>query len=275
MPAWWTWFTVGDIAVPKLMAQESLALIILIASLLVFRTFRERYLLVWIVGWMAYFGSRWTLRGGGDHVPSYLTAISQAEFILAVCLFAAAVLVYTHARKLLLPLLLISTTVITYAVLRVLWWPDSIILRVALEVSYRIIALAAAVQLLRFRWARWEIGPWILSVSLLWLHLDWAPVNVYLPPGLAPIADLIFSLGILLIVFDESKGRTRRLRAINTVMTSIAGAQQHGPMMVTSLDQLKRLMRSNAGFQKNLWTTMIRPPWMKLWDLFCAKASQR
>src|SRR5256886_8366983 len=252
MPAWWTWFTVGDIAVPKLMAQESLALIILIASLLVFRTFRERYLLVWIVGWMAYFGSRWTLRGGGDHVPSYLTAISQAEFILAVCLFAAAVLVYTHARKLLLPLLLISTAVITFAVLRVLWWPDSIILRLALEVSYRTIAVAAAVQLLRFRWARWEIGPWLLSLSLLWLHLDWAPVNLYLPPGLAPPVDLIFSLGILLIVFDESKGRTRRLCAINTLMTSIAGAQQHGPMMVTALDQLKKLMRSNAA-----WTYLL------------------
>ena len=139
MPAWWTWLTVGDIAVPKLMAQESLALIILIASLLAFRTFRERYLLLWIVGWMAYFGSRWTMRGAGNHVPDYLIAISQAEFILAVCLFAAAVLVYTHARKLLLPLLLISTTVISYAVLRVLWWPDSIILRVVLEVSLSLI----------------------------------------------------------------------------------------------------------------------------------------
>src|SRR2546429_7134585 len=30
--------------------------------------------------------------------------------------------------------------------------------------------------------------------------------------------------------------------------SSIAGAQQHGPMMVTSLDQLKRLMRSNAAW---------------------------
>jgi len=252
MPAWWTWFTVGDIAVPKLMAQESLALIILMASLLVFRTFRERYLLVWIVGWMAYFGSRWTVRGAGNHVPDHLIAISQGEFILAVCLFAAAVLVYTHARKLLLPLLLISTTVITFAVLRALWWPDSMILRMALEVSYRMIAVGAAVQLLRFRWARWEIGPWLLSLSLLWLHLDWAPVNVYLPPGLAPTADLIFSLGILLIVFDESKGRTRRLCAINTLMTSIAGAQQHGPMMVTALDQLKKLMRANAA-----WTYLL------------------
>src|SRR5436190_213234 len=252
MPAWWTWFTVGDIAVPKLMPQESLALIVLIASLLVFRTFRGRYLLVWIVGWMAYFGSRWSLRASGGHVPSYLTALSHAEFILAVCLFAAAVLVYTHARKLLLPLLLISTAVISFAVLRVLWWPNSVVLRVALEASYRMITIAAAVQLLRFRWARWEIGPWLLGLSLLFLHLDWAPLNVYLPPVLAPAADLIFSLSILLIVFDESKGRTRRLSAINSLMTSIAGAQQHGPMMVTALDHLKRLMRSSAA-----WTYLL------------------
>jgi PAS domain S-box-containing protein len=248
MPAWWTWFTVGDIAVPKLMAPESLALIILIASLLVFRTFRERYLLVWIVGWMAYFGSRWTLRDGGHHVANYLVAISHAQFILAVCLFAAAVLVYTHSRKFLLPFLLVATAVISYAVVRALWWPDLTVLRVALEVSYRLIALAAAVQLLRFRWARWEIGPWLLSISLLWLHLDWAPVNFYLPPGLTPAADLLFSLGILLIVFDESKGRTRRLCAINSLMTSIAAAQQHAPMLVTALEQLKRLTRSNAAW---------------------------
>src|SRR5438093_13776165 len=112
-----SWLAATEILVPRLKAQESVALIMLAASLLVFRTFRERYLLVWIVGWMAYFGSRWTLRGGGDHVPSYLIAISHAEFILAVCLFADAVLVYTHARKLLLPLLLTSTAVISYAVL--------------------------------------------------------------------------------------------------------------------------------------------------------------
>src|SRR2546422_6847064 len=208
MPAWWTWFTVGDIAVPKLMAQESLALIILIASLLVFRTFRERYLLVWIVGWMAYFGSRWTVRGAGNHVPDYLIAISHAEFMLAVCLFAAAVLVYTHARRWSLPLLLIATTVISYAVLRALWWPNSVTLRLALEVSYRIIALTAAVQLIRFRWARWEIGPWLLSISLLLLHLRWAPVSAHLPPGFDLMTMLLLGLSMLLVVFDDYKMRT-------------------------------------------------------------------
>ena len=58
---------------------------VLAAALLVFRTFRERYLLLWIVGWLAYFVSRWTLHGTeGRAVQHYLIAISQAEFILAV-----------------------------------------------------------------------------------------------------------------------------------------------------------------------------------------------
>src|SRR2546430_6693850 len=136
------WLVVGDMTVPRLVAQESAALIVLAASLLVFRTFRERYLLIWILGWLAYFISRWTVHGSleSDSLPRYLTAISHAEFILAVCLFAAAVFVYTNARDFLLPLLLISIGVIAYAAARALLWPDSVTLRVALEISYRLIA---------------------------------------------------------------------------------------------------------------------------------------
>ena len=118
-----TWLALGDLTVPGLTPQESAALALLAASLLVFRAFRERYLLIWTLGWLAYFVSRWTL---ADHaagpVPAYLTAISQAEFVLAVCLFAAAIFVYTHARGFLLPLLLITLTVMAFAVARVWFW---------------------------------------------------------------------------------------------------------------------------------------------------------
>src|SRR6266446_9965159 len=97
------WLAVGDIIVPRLTLQESAALILLAASLLVFRTFRERYLLIWSVGWLAYFVSRWTLRGySPESLPRYLTAVSQVEFVLAVGLFSTAILLYTYARKLLL-----------------------------------------------------------------------------------------------------------------------------------------------------------------------------
>ncbi len=152
--------------------QESAALILLAASLLVFRTFRERYLLIWTLGWLAYLVSRWTLRGyAPESVPRYLTAISQAEFVLAVGLFAAAIFVYTHARKLLLPLLLITLgrdglcrgpRLVLAGFDRPARGPRSLLPHHRRHCAF---------QLIRYRWARWEIGPWLLSVSLLLLHL--------------------------------------------------------------------------------------------------------
>jgi two-component system NtrC family sensor kinase len=245
--AWYAWYAVGDLSVLKLTPQESAGLIMLAASLLVFRTFRGRYLLVWILGWLAYFVSRWPLPA--DSLPHRdLVALSQAEFILAVCLFAAAVFIYTEARDLLLPLLIITVTLMAYAILRAMLWPDSLNLRVALEVSYRLVALIAAVQLIRFRWARWEIGPWLLSFSLLFLHLDWTPLTLQLPPGTNLVAEVLFGLSMLLIVFDDSRMRTRRLAVINALTTSISRAQQHGPMMLTALEELKRLMNARAAW---------------------------
>ncbi len=143
----------------------------------------------------------------------------------------------------------------TFAVLRVLLWPESSTLRIALEVAYRLIAVAAAVQVVRFRWARWEIGPWVLGLSLLLLHLDagslnlrWAPLNFAFPPDFDLILDVIFGLSLLLVVFDDSRMRTRRLGVLNSLTTTIARAQHHGPMMAIALEELKSLMGASAAW---------------------------
>jgi len=238
----------GDLAMPRMMAMESATLVILAASLLVFRTFRERYLLIWIVGWLAYFVSGWTLHAFEGQPPNYALAISQSQFVLAIALFAAAVFVYSHARKLLVFLFGFSAVVIGYAVLRALLWPDSFALRLVLEIAYRVITLAAALQLIRFRWARWEIGSWLLSLSLLFVHLDWAPLNVHLPPGVTRVGDLVFGLSILIVIFDDSKMRTRRLAVINSLTSSISRAQQYGPMLATAMEELKNLMLAKAAW---------------------------
>jgi len=246
---WCSWWMVPDLGVPRLSALELAVLVMLAASLLVFRTFRERYLLVWIVGWLACFVSRLTLAAlESGPVARYLTAIAQAEFVLAICLFAAAIFVYAHALKLLPALLLVAIAVMAYAVARALWWPDSLTLRVALEVAYRIVAITAVVQLIRFRWARWEIGPWFLGVSLLLMHLPWDPVSTHLPPGMSLITTLTAGLSMLLIVFDDYKMRTQRLGVINALTGSITRAQHYGPMMVTALEELKKLMHARAAW---------------------------
>ena len=245
-----TLIVAGDATVPRLTLQESAALILLASSLLVFRTFRERYLLTWTVGWLAYLMSHWTLRGfvAGDFVPRYLTAISEGEFVLAVGLFTAAILVYSHAQKLILPVLVMTLSVIAFALVRACYWPDAFALRVVLEVSYRILLVIAAYRLLRYRWARWEVVPWVLSASLITIHLPWDPIRRHLPFGFALFANLIAGLSMLLLVLDDYKLHMRRLRVVNAMTSSITRAQQQGQMMATALEELKKLMSAKAAW---------------------------
>ena len=66
------------------------------------------------------------------------------------------------------------------------------------------------------------------------------------------MTDLLFGLGMIFTVFDDSKARTRRLHVVNTLTTSIARAQQHGPMMQTALEELKSLMHARAAWFRAL-----------------------
>ena len=234
---------------PKLNAQESAALIMLAATVVVFRTFRERFLVVWILGWLAYGVSQWFAGDATAIVGApELQAVSQAAFVLAVSLFAAAILVYTRAEKHIMPLFVITGSVMALAVARVLYWPDELLVRVPLEISYRILTVGAAIQLIRCRWGRFEIGSWLLGLSLLFLHLDWTPVTGSVPPGVFLMADVLLGLSMLFMVFDDSRRRTERLAAINSMTAAIGRTQQHGPMIQSMLDELKQVMKAKAAW---------------------------
>ena len=76
-------YAAGTLAVPKLSGQESAAFIMLAASILVFRTFRERFLLIWIFGWLAYGLSLWFGVDSAAFTTSLeLQAVSQGAFVL-------------------------------------------------------------------------------------------------------------------------------------------------------------------------------------------------
>src|SRR6202040_3944553 len=120
-------------------------------------------------GWGVLVTSRLAaVHGTGMRIPGgYVPAVAQTTFVIAIALFAGAVLVYVQARNLLAPLAAIAVSVAGFSVARVLLWPDSLPLRVAFEVSYRIILLAAAIALLRARRGRWELSSSLLAVCLL------------------------------------------------------------------------------------------------------------
>ena len=103
-------------------------------------------------------------------------------------------------------------------------------------------------QLIRYRWGRLEIGPWLLGMGLLFLHLDWPGVSSALPNGVFLMTDLMLGLGMLVMVFDDSRTRNQRLEAINSLTNAIARTQQHGPLMQSALEELKRVLKAKAAW---------------------------
>ena len=225
-------------------AAEWTLLMLLGASLLVLRAFRDSYLKIWVMGWTALLASALAGHCVAARIPAPFDQVSvQAAFVLAVGLLAGAVLVYARMRDLILPLMVITPVLVGFAGARVLLWPDSLPLRVALEISYRFVLLTAAVALLRARRGRWEPAAWLLALSLPMLHLGWSPFTDGIPAGASIAIEVGLGLSMLLVVFEEARGRTRRLIAMQRITEGISGAQQYGHIVDRAVEELKYGMR--------------------------------
>jgi PAS domain S-box-containing protein len=246
----WSIWNHAQPALAGLKAREWALLAVLAASLVVLSAFRERYLAIWTAGWALLASSRLaSVHGAAMRIPArYIPAVEQTAFVIAAGLFAIAVLHYLQAKNLLAPLVAITASVAGFAVARTLLWPDSLPLRFALEISYRIILLTAAIALLRARRGRWEPWAWLLAVCLMVQHLSWPPLTSQVPEWFVMAASLLLGLSMLLVVFGESRARGRRLEVLRALTESIVLAQQQGGMMEVALTELQRLTKSKAAW---------------------------
>jgi two-component system NtrC family sensor kinase len=246
---WSIWNTVAKLGLARPTAAELALLILLGASLLALRAFRENYLKVWVVGWTAFVASRLAEHCFAAKIPApFDLVVVQATFVLSVGLLAGAVLVYTRGRDLIVPLMVITPVLVGFAGARVLLWPDSLPLRVAVEVGYRIILLTASIAVLRARRGRWEPSAWLLALCLPLLHLPWAPLTDRIPAAAFLAAEIALGLSMILVVFDQAQMRTRRLRAVQAITTSMASAQQYGNVVQSAVEELQRLTHVRAAW---------------------------
>ena len=252
-PAWFLGYPVGAVAVPWLASRESAALILAVVSFLFFRAFRERYLLTWGMGWITYAVFVFMERRSALHASTpAAAAFTQAELVIAIGLFATAALLSAHAKRLLTALLMISSVVLACAVLRPLYLPDSQGMRIAVEAGCRVIALAAAFGLIRYRFGRLGIGPLLLSFGLVTLNLNWPPYTNYIPPEGFLLLEVLFGSGMFLMVLGDSRLRVARLSVLNELTVTISRSQNHGPMMQSALEKLKDVAKA-----KTAWFRMI------------------
>src|SRR6266852_1511954 len=245
--------SLGVLTGPWLTARETAALIVVVVSLLFFRVFRERCLLAWGAGWIAYGTFLWVAGAGELHGASKsMAAFAQADFVLAMGLFAAAALMSAQARRALTALVAVSWVLMVCAAMRPLYFPDSKALGLGLEIACRLIAAGAAVELLRCRFGRIGLGPFLFGAGLLTLNLNWPPFTSHIPSEGYLLAEVVFGSSILLVVLDDSRLRTRRLAALNELTVAIARGQNHATMIQTALENLKAVVRAKAAWFQSM-----------------------
>src|SRR5216684_6651399 len=174
--------SLGVLTGPWLTARETATLIVVVVSLLFFRVFRERCLLVWGAGWIAYGTFLW-VAGASElqGASKSMAACAQADFVLAMALFGAAALMSAQARRALTALVAVSWVLMVCAAMRPLYFPDLKALGLGLEVACRLIAAGAAVELLRCRFGRIGLGPFLFGAGLITLNLNWPPFTSRIP----------------------------------------------------------------------------------------------
>ena len=74
------------------------------------------------------------------------------------------------------------------------------------------------------------------------------------------VLDMLLGLGMLMVVFDESRLHTRRLATLNALTASIARAGQQGPMAATALKELKVAPGVTPGLGVGV-VAPTGPPW--------------
>jgi PAS domain S-box-containing protein len=244
--------SIGALTVPWLTERETAALIVVAVTLLFFRAFRERYLLVWGAGWIAYGTFLFVVRTSGLHPSKEITAFAQADFVLAIGLFAAAALMSAQSKRALTALIALSWMWMVCAAMNPLYFPELGSVRVGLEIGCRVIAAGAAIELILSRWGRVGIGPILFGAGLVTLNLHGPHFDAHIPALGYLLAEILLGSSMLLVALDESRARTKRLAVLNDLAVTIARGQNHAPMMQAALGKLKTATTSNAAWFRGI-----------------------
>jgi PAS domain S-box-containing protein len=230
-------------------ADTITTLVLLVAGILIYRTFRERYLFFWIIGWSAYLLYRVSLdRAWELGYPPYAVVLTYLSFLISSGLFAAAVLDYLNRRKWFVYLAIVNLSAIGVATIRGYWFPSSVALEAAVQVLYRIGTFAAGIQLALYIRGRRQLSPWLMALMLFLVHIDFDVVKPHDHRELDAIIESLLGLSMLVLVLDESRTRTRRLEVVNEVINSMASADDENVVMLVALQNLKRLMSSTSAW---------------------------
>ena len=229
------------------LAEASTLLILLAGAMLLYRSFREKYLVPWIAGWVAYGLSRLFAAVNASHGPAGLWFFLACEsFVIAVGLFSAAVFLYASQTRLLFPTTVTLLFALIWGAFRLLW-PHSSLVSSAFYLCWRLVLIIAAINLVRFAWGRRNIGRWILAVMLLLLHLDLGR-SFHTIVDYDIWVDLLLGISMMTIVLDDSRVQIQRLGVLNTITNQIADSRDFQGTLAVALEELRHISKAKAAW---------------------------
>ena len=234
------------------LAEMSTLLILLAGAIVLYSSFREKYLVPWIAGWSVFTVSKvfLALSASSPQQPLW-AALAYSTYIIAVGLFAASVFFYVSHQKLLLPAVIALGAALPLEIAYSLWRPYPG-LHYAAFVLCSAVGIIASTQLVRFAWGRASLGRWLLAAMLVLLHLDTVG-HVHQIVGTDLVVDLLLGLGIMTIVLEDSRTQVQRLDALNTITHQISDSREFDPTVGTILEELRKTDASESRMVPHTW----------------------
>ncbi len=229
------------------LAEMSTLLILLAGAVILYSSFREKYLVPWIAGWSVFTLSKVFLALSSSRAPAPLwTALAYGSYVAAVGLFAAAVFFYVSQRKLLWPAIAALCVALPLEVAYSLWRPYPAMHTVAFALCW-LVSITVSAQLVRFAWGRVSVGRWLLAAMLVVLHLDTVG-SVHRIVGTDILVDLLLGISMMIIVLDDSRVQVQRLDALNTITHQISDSREFEPTVGTILEELGKITRAKSAW---------------------------
>ena len=228
------------------LAEASAPLILLGGAVLLYRSFREKYLLPWIAGWAVYSVAKVILVLAMDHAgePAWLV-LANVSFAIAVCLFTLALFSYIYLQRLLV-VAVTTVIVMSLGVLQALWFRHSSVLFFLFAVGWRLIAWPAALRLMWFARGRGNAGAWVLGASFFLLR-QYHPSLTY---GI--LVDVLLGLGMMMIVLDDSHVQVQRSEILNRLAHLLSDSDDFLPIVDTALTELMKGTRAKSSWFRTL-----------------------
>ncbi len=229
-----------------LLPQISVALLLLAITSLLFRAFREKYLLGWALGWCSYMLFRFADANAGSGSRAW-HAIQDVSYGLTAALFAASVFYYVGKARRVLPAAIIAALLTDLAIYHAAVAPGGQVMPWILYGSWTALCAWAAAELAIFNRGRGSLSPWLLvAVLTIW------PIENPDTPSLLPQGRSVFEIAIgasmLLVILDDLYRRLRRLAIIDAVAAALAESREFAPMVSAALEHVREVVGAEAAW---------------------------